>query len=70
MKHITINVQDERVDQLLKLLDEHDFDWKSQNEIPQWQIDEVEKRSKDAVNNPEIMKPWEEVKNRLKVKLG
>ena len=70
MKQITINVKEERVEQLVKLLEENDFDWKSQNEIPQWQIDEVEKRSKEASKNSEILKPWDEVKNRLKIKLG
>lgn len=69
MKQITINVKDERMEQLLKLLKENNFDWISDSteefEIPQWQIDEVERRSAEAERHPELLIPWEEVKSHL-----
>lgn len=72
MKKLTINVTEERMEELLKLLQENDFDWISENsddfEVPQWQIDEVERRSVEAKKKPEILIPWNQVKSRLERK--
>jgi sporulation protein YlmC with PRC-barrel domain len=73
MKQITVNVKEDRIEQLLSILEEYNFDWVSNEDtdfdVPQWQIDEVEHRSAESDKNPEILIPWNQVKSRLEQKL-
>ena len=72
MKQITVNVKEDRIEQLLSILEENNFDWISDEntdfDVPQWQIDEVERRSAESDENPEILIPWNQVKSRLEQK--
>ena len=51
---VTLDVQDNRFNTFLELIKTLDYVSVNDDTIPQWQIDEVEKRLKDHKENPEF----------------
>ncbi len=67
---LLLELNEEKVPFILNLLKKYSFVKAikvEEKSIAQWQMDEVEKRSKDYENNPEIFLNIDDLKNNIKL---
>jgi len=66
MKKVTINVNENRIEILLSLLEENNFEWVSETdgniEVQEWQKTEVSRRKKQIENDPSFLSSLEKLK--------
>jgi hypothetical protein len=64
---VIIDLDDDKREFVIKFLKKNDlaFEFEYDFDVPQWQIDEVEKRRKDSLANPATLLTLEELKAKL-----
>lgn len=64
---VIIDLDEDKRELVINFLQENDlnFEFEHDFDIPQWQIDEVEKRRKDSLANPDTLLTLEELKAKL-----
>ena len=68
MQEITLKIPDTKFNFFLELISQlGDIEVTNNTEIPQWQKDEVLRRTKLSDANPERLLKWEEVKDQFNI---